>query len=458
MAVEGGGGNPESGMELLRYETLRHMVLADDAEGLRVASVHWASMHKELEQRVNTIEIAIHRLDKVWRGTGGRTALAKYRQALEVMQSAMWTAKSNAENIGGAYDALVKAQKDMRALDGTPNKATQTPNPQPGGTEAYAWDLDSRQPAAYGIAKNLSYAYAWAGAGYSPLTDSYDSSPWSGTRSGDGTGDSGPTSPSGGGPGRPRANADGTRPRAIITRGRPGDGQASGPALGGPRPPKSGVRAPAAGLQPDPGSGAAPGGAPGFGVPGGAPRDPGSSGARRGSFGSSGGRGSTGTGAGRVRFGGSNPGGKTLGGGMRPAADPVEPGILPGEPGVASPGEHGQIPPGGMPGSVVGGHGSRKSRRTSGYERGEPDMFVDHRQANAAGGAIRQPGTAKSFDAMPGMLGSQKHRRAEDDDHSQWELPATTPTPEGFPDTVEDSKFTRRDGVQFEVRRRKGGA
>jgi hypothetical protein len=85
-------------------------------------------------------------------------------------------------------------------------------------------------------------------------------------------------------------------------------------------------------------------------------------------------------------------------------------------------------------------------------------MFVDHRKANAAGGAIRQPGTAKSFDAMPGMLGSQKHRRAEDDDHSQWELPATTPTPEGVPDTVEDSKFTRRDGVQFEVRRRKGGA
>jgi hypothetical protein len=122
--------------------------------------------------------------------------------------------------------------------------------------------------------------------------------------------------------------------------------------------------------------------------------------------------------------------------------------------------ETGQVPPGGGVPSPGGGagHTGRRAKRRPGYERGEPETFIDGRHANAAGGTIRQPGAAKSFNPTPGMLGSQKHKPAEEHDHGQWELPTTAPTPEGFPDKVEDSKFTRRDGVQFEVRRRKGGA
>jgi hypothetical protein len=444
-------------MELLRYEKLRHMVLADDAEGLRVASVHWASMYKELEQRVNTIEIAIHRLDKVWRGAGGRTALLKYRHALEVMQSAMWTAKSNAENIGNAYDALVKAQKDMRALDRSPNKATETPNPQPGGTEMYAWDLDSRQPAASGIAKNLSYSYAWAGAGYTPLlfdpqTSVHDKHP--GTDS-SGSPDGTPPGAAQSGSGRSGGSRDGSgrQPGPSAPAAGPGGIRGSGPALGGSRSPAGGARTPTAVPQPSSAVGEAPSTSSEIGVPGGVSGGTGSAGASRSRLGSPGTRG--GVGGGTVRFGGGDPGGKTLGGGMRPATGlSAEPSTLGGAGGNGQPPLGGGVPGGGSGTGHGGGRGKRKPR----YERGEPEMFIDGRQKNAAGGTIRQPGAAKSFDVMPGVLGSQKHKPVEAHNPSNWELPATTPAPEGFPERVEDSKFTRSDGVQFEVRRRKGGA
>jgi hypothetical protein len=121
-----------------------------------------------------------------------------------------------------------------------------------------------------------------------------------------------------------------------------------------------------------------------------------------------------------------------------------------GGPGETPPGN--AVPPGVGGGTRAGGH---RGKKKPAYERGEPDTFADERTANAAGGTIRQAGAPKPFDPLPGMLGSQRPKPTEEQQHEAWELPETAPSPEGFPDELKS--FTRKDGARFEVRRARGG-
>ncbi|MGH3715201.1 MAG: hypothetical protein ACRDT4_17315 [Micromonosporaceae bacterium] len=55
------------------------------------------------------------------------------------------------------------------------------------------------------------------------------------------------------------------------------------------------------------------------------------------------------------------------------------------------------------------------------------------------------------------MIGSQKQKPTEADGQSDWELPKVSPSPQGFPEELNDGTFRGKDGVQFEVRRRSRG-
>jgi hypothetical protein len=74
------------------------------------------------------------------------------------------------------------------------------------------------------------------------------------------------------------------------------------------------------------------------------------------------------------------------------------------------------------------------------------------------GGELRAESRERPVDPGPAVIGNQKHKAAEDDVRRQWELAETTPSPDGFPEEFREGNFRGKDGVQFEVRRRVGGA
>jgi hypothetical protein len=111
------------------------------------------------------------------------------------------------------------------------------------------------------------------------------------------------------------------------------------------------------------------------------------------------------------------------------------------------------MPPQGPGSGGPSGEPYGPARRKRHYERAEADTFVDKRPRNAAGGGLPIPEEPGRFAPLPGTVGNQKYKPVANDPRT-WGVD-TRPPPDGFPEKLET--FTRRDGVTFEVRRRRGG-
>ncbi|MGH3656564.1 MAG: hypothetical protein ACRDUA_07885, partial [Micromonosporaceae bacterium] len=348
-----------------------------------------------------------------------------------------------------AQETYYKAVKAMQALDAEPDR----PNPSPGKSPGSGDYVDPattnwKQPPAAKIANYLYADLAIAAATMAmppeggqedPLGYSDDPSgtPGGGSAPSPGAVGSGGTPDRGRSSGMPSSKRGGAEPGLVITNRTPDTpspqvshgptGATSGkaplvgvPTSAGDRSTVSGPATTGSGGRTGTGS---VGKAPGAGLGGGkvisAP-------------------------SGTAPAGGSptvtDPGTKTLGGGLRPPpGTPVPPGT-------------GGVPPGGMPHSGAGGAGQdgRAGKKKPGYERGEPDTFRDTRGANMSGGEVRGAARGERFKPLPGMLGTQRQHAAQE--RAPWEVPEPAPVPEGFPDELRD--FKRPDGTQFQVRRR----
>lgn len=462
MGEFGGGGADNLDFSGHTYEQLRAAVYGVSEEAVRVAGNEWADLKRRLNERVGTLHVVVAKLAPAWDSPAGQQALEGFRAQRDWMAELARVAGLNEAQLDEVQTTRIEAVNAMRALDSQPGgpvppgsrpRPAPSPGPAPG---AGGWvdpaSLDWRQPRAADIANRLYGRLAIAAASMAkppanPQLDpfEYGASPdtASGTndgpryRSGNLTGGPGSTvSRPGSGPVPPGVPA-GTRSssgRRDPGNPRPATGNpVAAPGTGGRREIVSPGYVPVQGS-----SGGTAGRGPTF-------RDRGVPAVGRG--GVLGGRppGVGGT-TGHPTVG--EPPGKVLGGGLRPPpGPPVPPAPVPGE-----------VPPpaGGIPGAGgAAGQPDRRGRRRPGYERADPGTFVDSRPGNAAGGKLPTPGGTPRFAPLPGTVGQQKPKPAEDDPHRDvWEVPETR-SPEGFPEKL--ATFTRRDGVTFEVRRARGG-
>ncbi len=450
MADDVAGGAPGSGMPAYMYEDLKKMVYADDPDAVRAVGEWLLDRGRLISEFAATVHRELSRVDDLYSSAEGAPALkAQLYRAFDELQSLGSDLIHNGHVLIAAADAIGNTRSQVDAV---------YPKVKPGeavfrGTSAYT-DPPSQKAQPYVEALN-SYLYE-LGDTLALMGASLHDSPPPPISGGSNPG----TSPGGAGPGSgPSTNQGSGRPDLSggrETQSSRGTFAPPGPVLGGQPSSRGTVTGPGGGLL-TPGLGGSPAGKAGTGV------------------------GAPGAGTGRqIRIPGARSG--DLMGRMRPPAAGVGAGGAPGigePPGkVPSPeaiGPEGPgatqrpnaVPPGGDPG--VGnslppgghaGHGGqrRRGRKRSGYERGEPDTFVDGRYANEVGGNIRGTGLERPTDPGPAVIGSQKHRHTDDQGHSQWELSQTAPSREGFPDEFQEGSFRRKDGVQFEVRRRVGGA
>ena len=440
------------------YEELRTAILAVDEEAIRVGANEWADLRRRLNDRISTLRVMIHKLAPDWDSPAGRTALGALRGHLDRMQNLAKAARWNEDRFDALHETYHKTMKEFRELDASPGGQAEVVR-NPGDNEALPPNLaDRRQPRAAQLAHDIYSQIALTSA---TLTVPEPPSDIEGL--GDGTAGEGSGSPGYGSGAGPRSGS--TPPGSSTGWGAPG--------VIAPPPSKAGSpdslsRAPSGATRPSgrvtvPGQTPATGSAPssdtrgGFGVTPGTRPDMGAPGrGSSGSGGTSAGRGVIGAPGGGTGISGNPPPGggngpKVIGGGPRPTVgSPAEP-----PPGASQPGTPGAMPPGAHGGAGRPGRGS-PGRRTN-YEQGEPDTFRDTRHRTKP--VLGQPSNpAKPVATDPGVIGQQKQKPAETGQRGQWQQPQPAPSPEGFPDTLEDGTFTRRDGAKFTVRRRGSGA
>lgn len=451
MARVEGGGADNLNFSSHTYEELRTAVFAVDEEAIRVGANEWADLKRRLNERIGTLRVMIHKLEPDWSSGAGRQALSRLRGHLSRMQALAKTAHWNEDRFDTLYETYTKAVKEMRELDATRGGQAEVAS-NPGNNEPLPPNLaDRRQPKAAKIAHDLYSEIAITSATLDLLENAGTGiDTGSGTGSPDGASGSPDSGPGAGS--RSGSSTPGTTTGSPGTLAPPPSKAATpggGPVLAGSSQARSLTQ---------PGGGANPGQTPaggnpnsGFGVAP-AARDEFGAAARSstGAGGPSGvGRGVIGPprGTGGVGAPPDGPGSRTLGG------PPPRPGVA--TPGAGLPGG-GQPAHPGMPGGTGGPGGGRDGpgRRTN-YERGEPDLFVDkrHRAKPVIG---QQPTQPKPVNTGPGVIGQQKRKPA--DTERQEQRPQTTPSPQGFPDKLEDGSFRSRDGAQFTVRRRGSGA
>lgn len=459
MGQFGGDGSEYLDFSSHTYEQLRAAVYAVSEEAVRVAGNEWADLKRRVNERVGTLHVAVSKLTPQWNSPAGQAALDAMRTQLEWMAELARVAGLNEARLDDVQTTRIESVIAMRALDsqpggpvppGTRSRPAPSPGPAP---NAGGWvdpvSLDWRQPQAVAIANRLYGRLAIAAASLATPP----SSPQEAVALDDLPGGGAPRSRSGGGGGAIRFGPSGlaagvTGPAtpspstgwSVLPGGRGPAVPAAGPgasrrvSVGGQQAMASGdsgkdVTIPGSGIGATGTVSAAgkPGLSAGRGVLRGRPLGVGT--------------GSTGSTTAAA------PLGRVIGGGLRPApGTPIPPTTLPG----GSP-----PPPGGIPtaGGMSGQPGG-PSRMKPGYERAEPDTFVDSRSRNPAGGKLPASGEATRFAPLPGMVGQQKSKPAVDDQEGK-RPGSETRSPEGFPETLQS--FTHRDGVTFEVRRSRRG-
>lgn len=414
-----GGGADNLDFSGYTYQQLRAAVYGVCEEAVRVAGNEWADLKRRLNERVGTLHVAIARLASVWDSPAGRQALDAFRTQRDWMAELARVAAVNEAHLDDVQAVRIAAVDAMRVLDTLPGGpvapgARPRPAPVPGpAPQPGIWlepaSLDWRQPQAVMIANRLYGQLAIAAASLAvpptvlqEISGQVDPVPQRSNqqRTGEMT------------PGRTFVadrTSGGSSPwlqTLPLTAGLNHVGfgagfptQRSAAALSG-------------------------GGARGTG-------------GRRFQQGGQVGSWPVGTASGASRQPASaDPPGRVLGGGSRPAS------AVPEMPPLGPPGTGGQV-----------GESSGPAKRKRRYERAEADTFVDKRFGNSAGGRLPTPGEPGRFAPLPGTVGNQKHKPAADDPR-RWEVD-TRPSPEGFPEKLET--FTRRDGVTFEVRRKRSG-
>ncbi|HEY3117812.1 MAG TPA: hypothetical protein VGK54_13795 [Chloroflexota bacterium] len=442
------GGSPGSGMPAYMYEQLREMVFGDDPDAVRDVGEWLRGRGRLIAEFAATLHRELSMIDELYSSAEGAPALkAQLYQAVVGLQELGNRLIHNGHVINSAGDAIETAQSQVDAA---------YPKVKPGGAVFRGLNPQTDPPSqkARPYVESLNtYLYNLTDA-LALLAD--EDRPYET-------------------PEPPPSNDPSKAPMSLGGSSPVG----SGPAMPG----LSGVRQ--GGAQPGPSlpRGSAPGSHP---SPGGSmPTTPGRGAIPPGVVGSPASKGRAGTtptvgGAGRrISMPGSRSG--DLLGRMRPPTGEVavgsESGI--GEPAsetyspegrppgdTGGPGRYGAAPPGGEPSPASGvppsihehrGQ-SRRGKKKPGYERGESDTFVDGRFANVTGGELRAPSRERPVDAGPGVIGNQKRKPADAPGQSPWELPQSAPAPEGLPEEFQEGTFRGKGGVQFEVRRRVGGA
>jgi hypothetical protein len=437
-------------MPAYMYEDLKKMVYADDPEAVRHVGDWLGSRGRLISDFAATVHRELSKVDDLYSSAEGAPALkAQLYRAFDELQKLGGDLIQNGHVLDAAAGAIETAQGQVDAI---------YPDTKPGdavfrGTNPYT-DPPSQKAQPYVESLN-TYMYN--------LTDSlalvrseddfYKPGRPPGGISGPPVGPGGPARIPNTGPGSstPGINAGkqiGKTPGTIV----PSSPVVSQPPTVGtpPTTPGGGMSPPATGGSSGGGKGNASAGAPAPGA-GRRLRMPGS---RRGDL-----------------LGRMSPPANGLGGdGARGVGEP--PGVASSPDSLESEGSRtpvrpGAVPPGGglgagtgVPAGVHGGHSerNRRGKKKPGYERGQPDTFVDGRFGNEVGGELRAESRERPVDPGPAVIGNQKHKAAEDDVRRQWELAETTPSPDGFPEEFREGNFRGKDGVQFEVRRRVGGA
>jgi len=460
MGQFGGDGAEYLDFSSHTYEQLRAAVYGVSEEAVRVAGNEWADLKRRVNERVGTLHVAVSKLTPQWNSPAGETALDAMRAQLEWMTELARVAGLNEARLDDVQTTRIESVIAMRALDSQPGgpvppgtRSRPAPSPGPAPPGAGGWvhpaSLDWRQPQAVEIANQLYGRLAIAAASLATPP----SSPQEAVALEDLSGTGPQRSQSGGSSGAIRFGPSGLAPGVTGSAvPSPGSGR---PVLPGWQVPAI----PAVGAGTPWGVGGLPGIAPGgsrkdMAIPGSGNRPAGTVSAARKPGLVAGGRGVLGgrpVGIGTGSTGSTTaaaPPGRVIGGGLRPApGTPIPPATVPD----ASPPPAGGVPATGGTSGQPGGPGRMKP----GYERAEPDTFVDERSRNPAGGKLPGSREATRFAPLPGMVGQQKAKPAMDDQQGTWSG-SETRSPEGFPETLQS--FTHRDGVTFEVRRsRRGG-
>ncbi len=414
-----GGGADNLDFSGYTYEELRAAVYGVREEAVRVAANEWADLKRRINERVGTLHVAIAKLASVWNSPAGRHALDAFRSQRDWMAELARVAAVNEAHLDDVQAVRIAAVNGMRVLDTLPGGpvapgARPRPAPAPGPAPASGiWlepaALDWRQPQAATIANRLYGQLAIAAASLAvpptvleEISDPVDPVAQRSAQQGTGAGT----------PGRSFVadRTSGSDSPSFQVRPLTVGVNDVSPGGGGP------ARRSAAALHT-------------WGARGARDRGP-KQGDHVGNW-------PVGTGSGAARQPTStDPPGRVLGWGSRPASTAPE------------------MPPLGPPATGdPAGESSGPARRKRRYERAEADTFVDRRFGNAAGGSLPTPAQHIDFAPLPGTVGNQKHKPAADDPHG-WDVD-TRPSPEGFPEKLET--FTRRDGVTFEVRRKRSG-
>lgn len=456
-----GGGADNLDYSSHTYARLRSAVYALTTDGPVVAQNEWADLKRRLNERIGTLHVAIAKLTPAWISAGGHqaiVALTAHRDWLtEFARVAAW----NEERVADVEQARRNATLAMKALDAEPggpqrpDSGSSTPRPTPGPDPDPAADpasQDWRQPYAAKIANYVFGQMAVAAASLAKAPVEWKpvetgSRPDNGGIPGDG-----PVLPSGSsaGPTRPRSGPNAPTSPHPSRGGGSGPGNVIGPPRAPSRPlPTPGTPLPPAGTSP-------PGGAIGqardrrSASP--LPRRPAETGATSGAAGAHpGSRQSAAPGHGTSRESVPPPPhqratGRVIGGGLRPIGGSTPTG---GEPSQRIPSQlqtHGQPdkdPP--------------RRRKKPGYERGEPETFIDGRPRNPRGGIIR-PATAAPapvvVDPGRGIIGASK-RRDNVEQNEPWSVPEPVMPPTSAPDTGQETK--RNEEYRHEVRGSRSG-
>jgi len=414
-----GGGADNLDFSGYTYEQLRAAVYGVSEEAVRVAGNEWADLKRRLNERVGTLHVTIAKLTSVWDSPAGRRALDAFRAQRDWMAELARVAAVNEAHLDDVQAVRIAAVNGMRVLDTLPGGpvapgAQPRPAPVPGpaptpGIWLEPASLDWRQPQAVMIANRLYGQLAIAAASLAvppsvlqEISDPVDP-------------------PLQQGSGQQRAGGANQNPTYVADRTSSRNSQwlqtlpltagLNDAGFGGGFPAQRSAAARyIVGARGTGRRGLRQGGQIGSW-----PVGTGSTAARQPAT--------------------TDPLGRVLGGGSRPAS------AVPEAP-LGPPGAGGPV-----------GESSGPTRRKRRYEQAEADTFVDRRYGNAAGGRLGTPGEPGRFAPLPGTVGNQKHKPAADEPR-EWEVD-TRPSPEGFPEKLET--FTRRDGVTFEVRRKRSG-